>query len=217
MDAEKWLEANTFRCPIGRVTPAQCEALRARPVFNPARPLSGPYKPKECMECKQWREKMNTLDGKLADEPASQAAKPATKKCSKCGKEKPLEAFARDKYTRDGLTCRCKECIRLANKERRRKTRQSIKGKNEAPASSAESGRPAPGSEEQPEPAVARKALPASSAESGRRCSLCRRRLDWYDGEQGIGFVMEHYVLPAGLVCITCFSRLYGMQGFEEG
>ena len=197
MDAEKWLEANTFCCPIGRVTPAQCEALRARPVFDPARPLSGPYKPKECMECKQWREKMNTLDGKLADEPASQAAKPATKKCSKCGKEKPLDEFYRDKKSPDGYAYNCKECHRLTSRESYRKTKESTK--------------PVHHSNTNVQTDLSRR------QEEALRCSLCRRRLDWYDEEQDIGFVMEHYVLPAGKICIVCFSRLYGMQGFEEG
>lgn len=33
-----------------------------------------------------------------------------TKRCSKCGRELPLEYFSKDKSKKDGLCCWCKEC-----------------------------------------------------------------------------------------------------------
>jgi hypothetical protein len=34
----------------------------------------------------------------------------ATKRCTKCGVEKPSEAFSRDRTAKDGKTHRCKQC-----------------------------------------------------------------------------------------------------------
>ena len=36
-----------------------------------------------------------------------------TKICTKCGEEKPLDAFNKNRLKKDGLTCYCKECINI--------------------------------------------------------------------------------------------------------
>jgi len=33
-----------------------------------------------------------------------------TKRCTKCGEEKPLDSFPRERRSSDGVTARCKEC-----------------------------------------------------------------------------------------------------------
>lgn len=40
-----------------------------------------------------------------------------TKKCTKCGRELPLEQFARYPSGKYGVYSRCKECVREGNKE----------------------------------------------------------------------------------------------------
>ena len=202
-DVEKWLERNTFRCAVGRVSRAQCEALRARAVFDPAHPGGGPYRPKECNDCNEWRDKMEqqAIYGQVDKQPVGQAGLPdgqAGKKCSKCGEEKPLTEFYRDKKSPDGHTYRCKECARRAGKEFRARKKAARSATVKQPGSAA------------------RPALPHTPSKAGLRCALCRRLLSWYDEDEDMGFVMEHYVLPAGPVCIVCFSRLYGMKGFEQ-
>jgi len=64
--AEQWLQANTFQCALGRVSPQQCEALRKRPRFGevahlPRLPL---FMPRECENCTEWQEKIAGLKGK---------------------------------------------------------------------------------------------------------------------------------------------------------
>jgi len=39
----------------------------------------------------------------------------ATKSCSRCHEPKPLEAFARDRATKDGLRCWCRECNKASH------------------------------------------------------------------------------------------------------
>lgn len=198
MDAEQWLRRHTFRCAIGRVSPEQCKALRERPVFDPDMPGSGPYKPKQCMECKEWREKMSTASPE--------------RKCGRCGETKPVTEFGKKAGGKDGLQPWCRECKRRYDREYRKK-KQASRQINRAPEEkdrARKTDRPA---------CAVHADRPALSADrrDPLRCALCRRQLNWYDGERDMGFVMEHYVLPAGPVCIVCFSRLYGMQGFEEG
>lgn len=45
----------------------------------------------------------------------------ATKRCTRCGKRKPLEAFSPDTYKRDGLQTWCKTCRADYIRERRSK------------------------------------------------------------------------------------------------
>lgn len=49
-----------------------------------------------------------------------------TKICSKCGKEKPITEFYKDKSSKDGLYYWCKECSCKHNKERYRKNKKKI-------------------------------------------------------------------------------------------
>jgi 5-methylcytosine-specific restriction endonuclease McrA len=64
------------------------------------------------------------------------------KKCSRCGKEKELNSFDGDKYTKDGFTSQCKECrseikkiwirkpeVRERRKLRARKFRKTLRGR----------------------------------------------------------------------------------------
>ena len=47
------------------------------------------------------------------------------KRCSKCGEEKPLEAFSRSTAGKDGLQSHCKQCKARYREENRDKIRQS--------------------------------------------------------------------------------------------
>ncbi|MBW1730033.1 MAG: hypothetical protein JRH08_00880 [Deltaproteobacteria bacterium] len=44
---------------------------------------------------------------------------PTSKKCTKCGEEKPLKEFYADPKSKDGHSYHCKECQRQAGRERR--------------------------------------------------------------------------------------------------
>lgn len=46
------------------------------------------------------------------------------KKCSKCGKTKPLDEFNNDKKAKDGKTYYCKVCCRLRTAEWKRKNKE---------------------------------------------------------------------------------------------
>lgn len=43
------------------------------------------------------------------------------KPCNRCGKEKPLEAFGKNKTYKDGYTNRCKECMNEVTRDNRKK------------------------------------------------------------------------------------------------
>ncbi len=45
-----------------------------------------------------------------------------TKRCTKCGKEKPLEGFHRDRSKKQGRCSRCRECERQYERARRPKS-----------------------------------------------------------------------------------------------
>ena len=49
------------------------------------------------------------------------------KKCSKCGEEKPLEEFYKDKIKKDGRKSICKICSLIADKEWREKNKERVK------------------------------------------------------------------------------------------
>ncbi|GEM_PF-3075198 len=63
-NVEAWLEQNTIRCPIGRVTQAQCRQNRARPTIaqwahGDAHGRPGEitlFRPRECEACREWKE-----------------------------------------------------------------------------------------------------------------------------------------------------------------
>ena len=78
-DIEKWLEKNTFQCPLGRVSLRQCEANRNRPTFREA--LSHrrwtPFRPLECENCIVWKNAAKPKDQRMSskeaiDEPVKQ-------------------------------------------------------------------------------------------------------------------------------------------------
>lgn len=51
---------------------------------------------------------------------------PATKKCSKCGIEKPLTDFYKDNARPDGLSCYCKQCRKIMNAQRDRRKKVDV-------------------------------------------------------------------------------------------
>ena len=66
-----------------------------------------------------------------------------TKECTKCRETKPLDFFSKDKASKDGLCCKCKQCASehnrkhyLANKEAKnaktRKKQQGVEAEREA-------------------------------------------------------------------------------------
>ena len=54
VEIEKWLEQNTRKCPIGRVTPEMCERLRARPRIKDATERDRLIRPLVCVDCEWW-------------------------------------------------------------------------------------------------------------------------------------------------------------------
>lgn len=50
-----------------------------------------------------------------------------TKKCNKCGRELPLEAFASDAHSHDHLQCYCSECLQQRNRKYYRIRKQGRK------------------------------------------------------------------------------------------
>lgn len=51
------------------------------------------------------------------------------KTCSKCGKEKPLDAFPKDKTKKDGRRYSCKECRKAANRSYYQNNAEKLKAK----------------------------------------------------------------------------------------
>lgn len=54
------------------------------------------------------------------------------KQCTKCGEQKPLEAFAKDRSRRDGLQRRCRECNAVQQKAYREANPDYMKAHREA-------------------------------------------------------------------------------------
>lgn len=50
-----------------------------------------------------------------------------TKKCNKCGRELPLDAFGSDAHTHDGLACYCRQCMTKRSQEYKRIAKQGRK------------------------------------------------------------------------------------------
>ena len=62
---DQWLEANTFQCALGRVSPKQCEALRKRPRLRDiifSRRSWTLVMPEECEKCTEWKEKIKEVE-----------------------------------------------------------------------------------------------------------------------------------------------------------
>lgn len=69
--------------------------------------------------------------------PSSKIACMETKRCSKCGINKPSDSFYRNRHRKDGLNCYCKECMKVAqalsnekHKDKRKVYRHSSYEKN---------------------------------------------------------------------------------------
>ena len=128
VEIEAWLAANTIQCAMGRLTPAQCKALRSRPSYKSLIKAAksqvtkknfkqvNEFRPLACENCTDWEEKTMALkNAKKAHEPSKDTPKEdleGTKKCSACGKVKPLGEFYKNKRRPDGLEARCKDCVR---------------------------------------------------------------------------------------------------------
>lgn len=53
-----------------------------------------------------------------------------TKICSKCGKELPINMFAKKIINKDGLDCKCKECVKIYKKQYYEKNKDKILAHN---------------------------------------------------------------------------------------
>jgi len=90
-------------------------------------------------ECEEMSEKPVPYEIKQADEA------PRTKKCSKCGEPKPLDAFDLNSTTKDGRQYHCKAC-------RREYHRNLKKRKKGEPPKVAAKARPVAADQPQPDP-----------------------------------------------------------------
>lgn len=53
-----------------------------------------------------------------------------TKRCSKCGEEKPVDQFWKDRHTKDGLRSSCKKCLTNTHREWQRVNRERVNAYN---------------------------------------------------------------------------------------
>lgn len=77
-------------------------------------------------------EPMTTLSAKDYD---IKLAEPETKRCPRCGRDLPKEAFGKNRTTKDGLQNWCKECTNAQEKARKAARAAT---RNQAPASKPE-------------------------------------------------------------------------------
>jgi len=103
MTYEEWLQLNTFLCPhgLGRISPEQCEANRARPRLKEAcnwnvnlPPMPGP-----CEKCTEWKElceqvyqkrkEVASMDETREEEGKKKKNKRYLVKCKLCGQMRP--------------------------------------------------------------------------------------------------------------------------------
>jgi len=112
-EIDKWLEINTFECPMGRVSPETCQKLRQRPTTKEWLKSSGqsftgekimqPLKPTCCENCKEWErlaQEVYQKRQKFYEEMKKQEEEkmPQKKKsekiivCPMCGEKKPYYA-----------------------------------------------------------------------------------------------------------------------------
>lgn len=66
-------------------------------------------------------------NGVHGDDKAEQEEQETTKRCSKCGKEKPVTEFHKSKKNKDGLKCACKVCRNAAKAKYRAENPEKIK------------------------------------------------------------------------------------------
>lgn len=118
----RWLNENTAKCPVGRISKAQCEALRKRPsikeIFsnNGGRGINWGWKdddnrntltrPPECDSCKGW----DTYAAFKEEEKEEKEEVVDKKQCTKCGETKGASEFHRDPKAKGGFKNICKNC-----------------------------------------------------------------------------------------------------------
>ena len=83
-------------------------------------------------------EPMTTLSAKGYN---IELAEPETKRCPRCGRNLPKEAFGKNRTTKDGLQNRCKECTNAQEKARKA---AKASARNQAPAPDPEPKTKAP-------------------------------------------------------------------------
>ena len=122
MDAvniEKWLEENTFQCPMGRVSLQQCEALRKRRKFgeggfiSSAEKIKDIYMPKACENCTLWKTLSKNKHIKRVVKVINEKE---TATCQDCGKE-----FEPYKNGPSLVKNYCKECFTARRLERKKR------------------------------------------------------------------------------------------------
>ena len=100
-----------------------------------------------CDYAKTLNQKFNPED---TDEPMTtssakdydiELAEPKTKRCPRCGRDLPKEAFGKNRATKDGFQNWCKECTNAQNKEHRA---AKASARNQAPAPDPEPKTKAP-------------------------------------------------------------------------
>ncbi len=119
---------------------------------------------------------------------------PSEKRCTKCGEMKPLDQFFRDKKGKYGRKSVCKACVADYKKEysKRNASKRSKKSRPEA-----------------------RKLHKAVSEGRQEACSECGSSLGWFNEEEQVGFVKEHFISSKeGALCMLCFAKLYSKKGF---
>ena len=107
-EIDKWLEINTFECPMGRISPETCQKLRQRPtvsdLMNGKAGGTTHLRPTPCINCTDWErlaqevyEKRKKFQEEIAKQKEEkQEVKMAETKriivCPECGQKKPYYA-----------------------------------------------------------------------------------------------------------------------------
>jgi len=117
-EIDKWLEINTFECPMGRVSPETCQKLRQRPTVSDL--MNGKaggtiyLRPTPCINCTDWErlaQEVYKKRKKFQEKKEKQQEGEMPKKiiCPECGQEKPH-------YAR-GLCRRCYDKLRHKSRQ----------------------------------------------------------------------------------------------------
>lgn len=108
------------------------------PACDHAKAINQKFNPEDT------EEPMTTLSAKDCD---IELAEPETKRCPRCGRDLPKEAFGKNRTTKDGLQNWCKECTNAQEKVRK------------AAKAAAQNKTKAPKTDEQPKKVVVRETL----------------------------------------------------------
>jgi NMD protein affecting ribosome stability and mRNA decay len=128
-----------------------------------------------------------------------------TKVCSRCGEEKPITEFYRRSASPDGLNAACKECVRQAAAERRRK-QHATKVLEEAQKADARKERNL-----QRLYGISLDDYEQMFYAQDRRCAICRRPAD--DFQRDLAVDHNHVTGEVrGLLCPDCNRGLGGFQ-----